>query len=148
MAEFELHPQLAADSLPVTDLGLSSVRLINDRNFPWLLLVPRQPGMVDLTDLAPPDRITLMEEIGLACDVLKALAPCDKLNVASLGNQVPQLHVHVIARLKSDAAWPNPVWGAAAAVAYPPDEAQRLVGQLASKLAGKPATRPQPPAER
>jgi diadenosine tetraphosphate (Ap4A) HIT family hydrolase len=134
MAEFDLHPQLAADSLAVTELGLSSVRLINDSNFPWLLLVPRRPGMVDLTDLVPDDRTILMAEIGLACDALKAQFDCDKLNVASLGNQVPQLHVHVIARRKTDAAWPKPVWGVVPPVAYEPEEAERITGQLAGFL--------------
>lgn len=135
MSGFELHPQLAADSLAVCDLGLSAVRLINDSNFPWLLLVPRRPALVDLTDLAPEDRLVLMGEIGQACDALKALGPCDKLNVASLGNQVPQLHVHVIARLKGDAAWPKPVWGVMPATPYSPMEANRLTATIDGLLA-------------
>ena len=134
MADFQLHPQLEADSIAVTDLALSQVRLINDSNYPWLLLVPRRPGLVDLIDLSPEERIVLMGEIGMACDALKAHGPCDKLNVASLGNQVPQLHVHVIARQRSDAAWPKPVWGEVPPVAYSPQEAERLSGQFAALL--------------
>ena len=134
MADFELHPQLAADSFPLADLALCQVRLINDSNYPWLLLVPRRPGLVDLIDLTPDGRIVLMGEIGMACDALKAHVACDKLNVASLGNQVPQLHVHVIARHKSDAAWPKPVWGAILPVAYRHQEAERLCGLIAGFL--------------
>jgi len=138
MADFHLHPQLEADSVAVTDLALSSVRLINDSNYPWLLLVPRLPDLVDLIDLTPGERVVLMGEIGLACDALKAHVACDKLNVASLGNQVPQLHVHVIARRKKDAAWPNPVWGAVPPVAYRPEEAMRLSGLFAGFLSEAP----------
>jgi len=134
MAEFELHPQLDADSFPLTDLALSTVRLINDSQYPWLLLVPRRPGLVDIIDLRPDERVVLMGEIGMACDALKAHVACDKLDVASLGNQVPQLHVHVIARQKSDAAWPRPVWGAVPPVAYGQQEAERLCGLIAGFL--------------
>jgi diadenosine tetraphosphate (Ap4A) HIT family hydrolase len=135
MAEFELHPQLAADSMPVAELRLCSVRLIDDRQYPWLLLVPRRAGLVDLIDLPPDERPVLMEEIGVACDALKASVACDKLNVASLGNQVPQLHIHVIARQTSDAAWPKPVWGVVPPVAYEPPEADRLISRIAALIA-------------
>ena len=134
MSEFQLHAQLASDSLPVCDLALSTVRLVDDSHYPWLLLVPRLPGLVDLVDLNPEDRTVLMEEIGQACDALKALGPCDKLNVASLGNQVPQLHVHVIARRTDDAAWPKPVWGAAEPAPYAADAAEQLSARLAGHL--------------
>lgn len=134
MADFELHPQLAADSLPVAELELSSVRLIDDSQYPWLLLVPRRPGLVDLTDLAPAERLSLMDEIGLACDALRGAVAFDKLNIASLGNQVPQLHIHVIARRTTDAAWPKPVWGAAPAVAYGPGEAESLISRIAALI--------------
>ncbi|HSM41520.1 MAG TPA: HIT family protein [Afifellaceae bacterium] len=134
MADFELHPQLAADSRPVTEIELSSVRLIDDSQYPWLLLVPRRPGLVDLTDLAPAERLLLMEEIGLACDALRGAVACDKLNIASLGNQVPQLHIHVIARRTSDVAWPKPVWGAAPPVAYGPGEADSLISRIAGLI--------------
>ena len=135
MVDFELHPQLAADSFPLADLALSTVRLINDSQYPWLLLVPRRPGLVDIIDLTPDERVVLMGEISMACGALKAHVACEKLNVASLGNQVPQLHVHVIARQKSDAAWPKPVWGAVPPVAYGQQEAERLCGLIAGNLA-------------
>ena len=136
MNNFELHPQLAADSLPVTDLDLCCVRLVNDMNYPWLLLVPRQTGLIDLTDLSRADRITLMDEVQVAAEALKALGRCDKLNVASLGNQVPQLHVHVIVRRTDDAAWPKPIWGVAAPKAFSPAEADETVKALRRHIQG------------
>lgn len=111
MPEFELDARLAADSLPVADLALCTVRLMNDRRFPWLLLVPRRPGCVELLDLEPADQGALWGEILAVCSIMKQRFAPDKLNVATLGNQVAQLHIHIIARFRNDAAWPGPVWG-------------------------------------
>jgi len=122
---FTLDPQLKNDTVPVTDLALSSVLLNDDANFPWLILVPRRPGMVELIDLNDADRATLWSEIAKASRALKAVTKCHKLNVAQLGNQVAQLHIHIIAREKTDAAWPGPVWGKAPRKAY--DAAARKV---------------------
>ena len=108
---FVLDPRLAADSAAIGDLPLSRVLLMNDARFPWLVLVPRQPGLRDLTDLARDDQHALLDEINRCAHVLRALDKPDKLNVAALGNVVAQLHVHVIARHTSDAAWPRPIWG-------------------------------------
>jgi diadenosine tetraphosphate (Ap4A) HIT family hydrolase len=107
---FSLHPQLAADSHSVGDLALSLVVIIKDANFPWVLLVPRRPG-VEIIDLTPAEQTELMGEIARTGAALKEITACDKLNIAALGNVVPQLHVHVIARSKTDPAWPHPVWG-------------------------------------
>jgi diadenosine tetraphosphate (Ap4A) HIT family hydrolase len=115
---FTLDPQLAADTVPVKDLAVSRVLLNDDANYPWLILVPQRPGLVELTDLNDADRATLWSEIALASRVLKAATKCHKLNVAQLGNQVAQLHIHIIARETSDAAWPAPVWGKAPRKAY------------------------------
>ena len=115
---FALHPQLAADTFDVTRLALSAVRLMNDRTWPWLVLVPEREGAVELIDLDAEERPILIEEIALASTVLRDLFRPDKLNVAALGNQVGQLHVHVIARRYQDPAWPRPVWGTHAPVAY------------------------------
>lgn len=115
---FTLDPQLAADTVPVKDLAVSRVLLNDDANYPWLILVPRRPGMVELIDLNDADRATLWSEIALTSRVLKAVTKCHKLNVAQLGNQVAQLHIHIIAREKTDAAWPAPVWGKAPRKAY------------------------------
>jgi diadenosine tetraphosphate (Ap4A) HIT family hydrolase len=117
---WSLHPQLAQDTVPVGDLALTRVLLANDANFPWLILVPRKPGLVELIDLAPSDQAQLLAEIDAAARVLKRITDCEKLNIAALGNQVPQLHVHVIGRRHADAAWPKPVWGAAPPLAYAP----------------------------
>jgi diadenosine tetraphosphate (Ap4A) HIT family hydrolase len=131
---WSLHPQLAAETIPVGELALSRVLLADDANYPWLILVPRLPGLADLIDLKPDRQIELMGEIDAAARALKGLVPCDKLNIAALGNQVAQLHVHVIARRRDDAAWPKPVWGAASPVAYEPAARARLIGQLRQKL--------------
>jgi len=111
MTEFKLDDRLAGDSVPATDLPLSTVRLMNERSWPWLILVPRRPGLIEIVDLEPADRVTLIEEIARAAEALRQLYRPDKLNVAALGNVVPQLHVHIIARFRSDPAWPRPVWG-------------------------------------
>lgn len=132
---FTLDPRLAADSAAVTDLGLSALRLMNDARFPWLLLVPRRPGMAEIIDLAKADRALLFEEIVAVMSALKTATGCDKLNVAALGNQVRQLHIHVVARFEGDAAWPGPVWGTGAAVAYDAARRDRLIADLAAALA-------------
>ena len=114
---FELHPQLEADTAEVTRLGLCRVLLMDDTTYPWLILVPERPDLRDLHDIAPAEDAMLMTEIQLASQALQLLHSPDKINVAALGNQVPQLHVHVIARRTDDPAWPGPVWGAGQAEA-------------------------------
>jgi diadenosine tetraphosphate (Ap4A) HIT family hydrolase len=133
---FTLDPQLAGDTVPVKDLALCSVLLNDDANFPWLILVPRRSGMVELIDLNEADRAALWSEIALASRVLKSVTKCHKLNVAQLGNQVAQLHIHIIAREKTDAAWPAPVWGKAPRKAYDAKARERLVAELRSALGG------------
>jgi diadenosine tetraphosphate (Ap4A) HIT family hydrolase len=130
MARFRLAGQIAADTLPVGTLALSHVVLMNDMRFPWLILVPRREGAEEIIDLAEHDRITLMREIALASEALRALWAPDKLNVGALGNRVRQLHVHVLARFVSDEAWPGPVWGVGQAVAYPPHMAGIALDRL------------------
>jgi diadenosine tetraphosphate (Ap4A) HIT family hydrolase len=127
---WSLDPQLAADTIPVGDLALSRVLLTNDANFPWLILVPRQPDLTELIDLNDDAQIQLLGEIATAARALKSITACAKLNIAALGNMVAQLHVHVIARRHSDAAWPNPVWGAAPASPYNPTVRAELIGAL------------------
>src|SRR6187397_89957 len=107
-----LHPQLERDTASIGDLPLSRVLIINDANYPWLLLVPRRPLVVELIDLDDVEQAQLMTEVTRVARALRTVTDCDKLNIAALGNVVPQLHVHVIARRESDAAWPKPVWGA------------------------------------
>ena len=109
-AVFELDHRLAADTHRVGELQLSRVLLFDDARFPWLVLVPRLPGLHDLIDLARDDQHRLLDEIDRCARVLHALDTPHKLNVAALGNVVAQLHVHVIARRTDDDAWPRPVW--------------------------------------
>jgi diadenosine tetraphosphate (Ap4A) HIT family hydrolase len=127
---WSLDPKLAQDTVPVGDLGLARVLLANDANYTWLILVPRRPGLVELIDLEENAQVQLLGEIAAAARALKSITECDKLNIAALGNQVAQLHVHVIARRHSDAAWPKPVWGAAPPAAYDPKVRDGLIGAL------------------
>ena len=131
---WSVHPQLAQDTVPVGDLALSRVLLANDANFPWLILVPRRPSLVELIDLEENAQVQLLGEITAAARALKSITECEKLNIAALGNIVAQLHVHVIARRHSDAAWPKPVWGAAAPAAYIPAVRDGLIGALRRAL--------------
>ena len=126
-AGYHLDPRLAADSHPVAALGLCELRLMDDANYPWLVLVPRIAGARELIDLEATQRRTLMDETDVAARLLRDVFRPFKLNVAALGNLVPQLHVHVIARFEGDPAWPAPVWGRVAARAYSPEE---LVGRI------------------
>ncbi len=134
---FSLHPQLAADTVPVGDLALSRVLLANDANYPWLILVPRRPGMTELIDLDDTDRHRLTTETDAAARMLKSITECEKLNVAALGNVVAQLHIHVIGRRHSDKAWPRPVWGAAPATAYDPAVRDGFIAALRNGLSFK-----------
>jgi diadenosine tetraphosphate (Ap4A) HIT family hydrolase len=134
IAGFQLHPQLARDAVPVGDLALSRVLLAKDANYPWLILVPRRPALVELIDLEENEQVQLLTEIAAAARVLKEITACDKLNIAALGNQVAQLHVHVIARRHSDAAWPKPVWGVAPSTAYDPTIRDGFIGALRRAL--------------
>ena len=131
---FTLDSRLAADTVAVTDLPLSAVRLMNDATYPWLILIPRREGAVEIVDLAPQDRAQLMEEIATVSGVLRGLTHCDKLNVAALGNMVPQLHVHVIGRFAGDPAWPGPVWGKAPAQPYGEAPREGFIAALRARL--------------
>ncbi|WP_316858860.1 HIT family protein [uncultured Cohaesibacter sp.] len=134
MATFTLDPQLEADSLPLADLELCTVRLMNDANFPWLLMVPRCDGLAELIDLDRTKQHILMDEIARISSALKSVTGCDKLNVANLGNQVRQLHIHVIARFEGDAAWAGPVWGKLPAKPYEATAAEELIEAIRNAL--------------
>jgi diadenosine tetraphosphate (Ap4A) HIT family hydrolase len=123
---FQLHPQLAKDCLELGSLGLSRLLLMNDSNYPWFILVPERESVRELYELADADRARLWDESArLSHALVKGFAP-HKLNVAALGNQVPQLHVHHIVRYTHDAAWPNPVWGKLQPKPYYGAEAEKL----------------------
>jgi diadenosine tetraphosphate (Ap4A) HIT family hydrolase len=130
MELFTLHPQLAADTVLVSDWALSRVLLMNDARFPWLILVPRRAGLSELFDLKHAERMVLAEELNRASIGLKTLTKAKKINVGALGNMVPQLHIHVVARSESDAAWPGPVWGSGKAIPYAREDCQALIENL------------------
>jgi diadenosine tetraphosphate (Ap4A) HIT family hydrolase len=132
---WSLHPQLVQDTAEIGDLPLARVLLMNDANYPWLVLVPRLADAVEIIDLDDGQQVQMMYEISLLARVLKDVSKCDKLNVAAIGNVVPQLHLHVVGRSRSDAAWPRPVWGAAAARAYQPAARDRLIAAIRQKIA-------------
>ncbi len=127
-AYFVVDERLATDCFVVADLDLCRVLLMNDSRYPWLVLVPRLHGMVELADLDRAAQHQLLDEIHRAEIALRQLAPFDKLNVAALGNVVSQLHVHVIARRIGDDAWPAPVWGRGIAQSY--ENAGETLAQL------------------
>src|SRR5262245_61263649 len=131
---FALHPRLAQDTVEVTQLRLCRVLLMKDSRFPWLILVPEREAVREIHELAPEDRAALVEEIARAGEVLTRLFQPDKLNVGALGNLVPQLHVHVVARRATDPAWPGPVWGSGPAVPYEDGEIEELRGRLTAAL--------------
>jgi diadenosine tetraphosphate (Ap4A) HIT family hydrolase len=135
---FALDTRLAADTLPVGDLPLCRVLLMRDRRYAWLVLVPKREGLVEVADLSAEERAVLWQEVDTAAEALRAVAPCDKLNLGALGNIVRQLHVHVVARVEGDAAWPGPVWGHGAAEPYTEGEAERRVAALRAALGLQP----------
>ncbi|MBX3553543.1 MAG: HIT domain-containing protein [Pseudolabrys sp.] len=130
-----LHPQMEADSAPIGDLPLCRVLAMNDANYPWLVLVPRRNGMRDVIDLTDTDQARLAVESAQAARALKDMTHCTKLNVAALGNTVPQLHVHVIARFSNDAAWPRPVWGVLPAKPYSDAALADFIGKMKRSMA-------------
>ncbi|MDQ2101271.1 HIT domain-containing protein [Azospirillum isscasi] len=137
MTMFHLHDRLEADTAPVAQLPLCRVLLMDNRVWPWLILVPAQPGLTEIHQLSREDRHRLMDEIALASRTLEALFAPDKINVGALGNLVPQLHVHVVARSKADPAWPGPVWGSGFAERYSPEERDSLTRKIGEGLGQK-----------
>jgi diadenosine tetraphosphate (Ap4A) HIT family hydrolase len=132
--DLALNPLLEKDTLAVGDLPLSRVLLINDARWPWLILVPRRAGAVELTDLDVADRALLIEEAASAAAFLKAHARADKINVATLGNVIRQFHLHVVARMVGDPAWPGPVWGHGTARPYERSQAGALIEKARTAL--------------
>ena len=131
---FELDHRLSQAADEVGVLALSRVLLMNDSRYPWLVLVPQRSDIVEWSDLELDERHQLLDEAVFAGEVLNRLWDIDKVNTATLGNIVPQLHVHVIGRRKTDPAWPGPVWGQGQAVPYAEEVRQSLIGLLQSEL--------------
>ena len=129
-----IDPRLEADSTFITALRLCQVRLHHNAAFPWLILIPQQERLFEIIDLSPSDQQMLMQEIVLTSQGMKRLFLPTKLNVANLGNVVPQLHVHIIARYKDDQAWPGPVWNSGVNRAYDPELLLERITQLKAIL--------------
>lgn len=134
MATFELDSRLSADTEALGALALCRVLLMRDARYPWLILVPAKPALVEIADLARDDRIRLMDEIDLAAGTLARLYRPTKMNVAAIGNIVRQLHVHVVARTEGDPAWPGPVWGHSPAVPYTADRLEARRAEISAAL--------------
>jgi diadenosine tetraphosphate (Ap4A) HIT family hydrolase len=130
----DIDPRLADTSHAVGDWELCHVRLSDDTRWPWLLLIPRRQGVIELFDLPAPDRALLIEEAAKAARIVSDLIEADKTNVATLGNQVPQMHVHVIGRKIGDPAWPGPIWGIGEAVPYEADALKIALAAVRQKM--------------
>lgn len=131
MTDFELHQKLANDSLFIADLQLCRILLMNNKLFPWLILVPRINNAKEIIDLSANNRHLLMDEISHISELMQNLFKPDKLNIAALGNQVPQLHIHIIARFVNDACWANPVWGGKS---EPYDDTIKIIQRIKAAL--------------
>lgn len=131
---FNLHPQLARDCVVLGELPLCRVLLLNDRQYPWLVLVPRREGVREIFELSAADQQQLLHESSALSRLLSQLFAADKMNVAALGNMVEQLHIHHVVRFRQDAAWPKPVWGACPAIVYTEAELSERVEHLQQAL--------------
>ena len=134
--EFQLHPRLAADTFVLADLPLSRLLLMNDAQYPWCILVPRIPGTREIHELSESDQQQLLRESSTIGRALMTAFGGLKLNVAALGNMVPQLHVHHVVRFETDPAWPAPVWGKHPAQAYDDAGRRAFIERLRPHLAG------------
>lgn len=132
---FLLDPRLEQDSLKIIDLTLSECRLINNKNFLWVILIPKKNNLRELIDLDWEDQVALLQEINELSQVLLNLPEIntEKINIATLGNLVSQLHIHVIARNTQDIAWPNPVWGKPI-LKYTEVEAEKIISSIKTSL--------------
>lgn len=133
---WELDPRLAADGPVLADLPLCRLLLVDNAAFPWLVLVPRIAGAIEIVDLGEADRGRLIEEIAAVSRALRGATACHKLNVGALGNVVAQLHVHVVARFRDDAAGTRPVWGLDPQPRYEAAERERLIAAILADLPG------------
>lgn len=141
--EFSLDSRLEADTITLGDFPLCRLLLMNDAQYPWFILVPRRAGVTEIYHLDETDQQQLTRESSALAATLADCFSAQKMNVANLGNMVPQLHIHHIVRKSSDPAWPGPVWGAHPAVGYSSEQieqvGQHLIGLLSGELAFEPA---------
>jgi len=132
---FKLHPKLNEDCIQLGDFKLSRLLLMNDANYPWFILVPRVSKVTEIHHLSKFDQQQLMVESSMLSEIMMAQFDAEKLNIAALGNIVPQLHLHHIARYQNDAAWPDPVWGKHPSIPYLKEELEIVCSRLVSALA-------------
>jgi len=128
-----LHPQLKKDCVFIGRFSLSLLLLMNDKQYPWFILVPARQGITEIFQLSASDRTTLVEESSLLAGILAQFYTADKMNIAAIGNVVPQLHLHHVVRYKNDPTWPAPVWGKLAAIPYTREEIDEIrdnIGKL------------------
>ena len=131
---FQLDPRLKADTFPVKGFDLCDCLLMNDKRWPWLIMVPRRVDLEELDDLSHPLRDGVFQEVSFTGEKLKAFTGCKKINIAAIGNIVRQLHIHVIARDEGDPNWPGPVWGFGQQQKYSGAEGTTLAAQLKEEL--------------
>ena len=131
---FQLHPQLEADTHLICRTENCQILLMDDARFPWIVLVPEVADIRELYELKERQQQQAYQSILRISKSLAEYSNADKMNVAALGNQVPQLHIHIIARYETDAAWPGPVWGAGQAEPYRPDQLQQKLSDLGATL--------------
>jgi len=129
-----LHPQLEKDCFVVARLPLCAVLLMNDANYPWFILVPQREGITEIHQLSEKEQQQLMRESSQLAAVIESEFKADKINIAALGNMVPQLHVHHIVRYKTDPAWPAPVWGKFPAAPYEEKKVRQICEAIGSRL--------------
>ncbi len=132
----QLHPQLAKDCVELGRFDLCRLLLMNDSLYPWFILVPDREGISEIFQLAETDQRLLMRESLQLARTIHAAFQADKLNIAALGNVVPQLHIHHIVRYRNDPAWPAPVWGKLPARPYTPDDLQKRTDTIRNQLGG------------
>ena len=131
---FKLNHRLEADSLFIVDLELCQLRLINDNHYPWVILVPRVDGVTEIIDLGDEQQRVLWKESAVVSECLNTLFKADKLNIGMLGNVGSQLHIHHIARFKTDRTWPSPVWGQHEMKAYEQSASHLLITKIKDYL--------------
>ena len=127
---FQLHPRLAADTLPIAKLELCEARLMNDSRFPWVILIPMRDELTELHQLSPAEQQQLMAESTAVAEALIAMDEVTKINLGALGNLVPQFHWHVVGRNPEDPCWPGPVWGCGSTIPYSAKKQAALIAEL------------------
>jgi diadenosine tetraphosphate (Ap4A) HIT family hydrolase len=131
---FELHPRLKEDCIAIGRFDLCQLLMMNDSQYPWFILVPEKVGIKEIYQLSKQERYTLTEESSFLAENLAALYKADKMNIAAIGNLVPQLHIHHVVRYQTDKAWPAPIWGKFAAVPFTQEQITINISRVKAQL--------------